>query len=135
MNQNKKVRINRILNAVFWMLCFLVVCGVLFWNFYRDKKLKENGVLVICKITDIASSNKNSPSFLCDLYYNGTIKKGYSSSSSAKKLNVFVGEYFPAIYSPDIDILEVLITPKDFEEYNIKFPDSLNWVIKYELSL
>ena len=56
-----------------------------------------------------------------------------SPSSIVKGSFDFVGKSFPAMYLPKKDILEVLITPKDFEKFKIPFPDSLNWVMPYVL--
>jgi len=44
----------------------------------------------------------------------------------------FLGKTFPVIYDPkDLENNDILITPKGFEYYNRKFPDSLIWVKGY----
>lgn len=44
----------------------------------------------------------------------------------------FVGKWFPiAIDSLNPKNVELLICPVGFEDYGLKFPDSLNWVRSY----
>lgn len=44
----------------------------------------------------------------------------------------FQGKSFPIIYYPqNPEYNHVLISPVDFKKYNMKFPDSLNWVKDY----
>ena len=43
----------------------------------------------------------------------------------------FVHQYFPVIYDTIKGYKEILIDPKSFKWYDIAFPDSLKWVLKY----
>ncbi|MEI9934473.1 MAG: hypothetical protein WDM71_06385 [Ferruginibacter sp.] len=38
---------------------------------------------------------------------------------------------FPAIFSPKTNNSELLMTPEDFKNYGLNFPDSLQWVLQY----
>lgn len=45
---------------------------------------------------------------------------------------VFLDRSFPVVYSKKNSRLnELLVLPKDFKKYNISYPDSLVWVMKY----
>jgi hypothetical protein len=117
----KKIENIFIVVAIFITVIFMVRSSQ-----KRDKLLKENGILLTCKIIDV-SMGKNS-SFECEFYYNGKYLRR-TAGSRAKKTTYFLYQYFPLIYAPDIDAARLLITPKDFEDYGIAFPDSLKWVI------
>jgi hypothetical protein len=111
------------------LFAILVALGIL-WPFYRKNELNTNYVLLNCKIISKSSNYKSIESFDCQLIYKGSIKS-VSANSGVKKKNIFVGKYFPMAYSPKLNMGQILITPKDFKDYNIPFPDSLNWVLEY----
>lgn len=111
----------------------LVFLFLIFLRYNRQSDLKKHGVIVNAKITMVNFGGKVSGGFECLIYYNGTEKKLSSPSSIRKGSIDFIGKTFPAMYLPGKDVLEILITPKDFEKFNMPFPDSLNWVMPYVL--
>jgi len=57
-------------------------------------------------------------------------KKSFSRCKKIGNMN-FVHQYFPVIYDTIKGYKEILIDPKSFKWYDIAFPDSLKWVLKY----
>jgi hypothetical protein len=117
-------------NKIFWIFISIIILFIGFWSFYRTYELKSNHVLLTGRIIEIASTNKSSPVFLCEIFYEGN-RKIISSTTSISKMNLFIGKYFPFIYSNKINGGKILITPEDFNQYGILFPDSLKWVLPY----
>jgi len=93
--------------------------------------LKKKGVIVQAKILRVNFGGKVSGGFNCVINYKNKEKELPSVSSLQRGKFYFIGKTFPAMYSPNTDILEVLITPSDFEKFNLPFPDSLSWVANY----
>ena len=104
---------------------------MVFWHFYAKKEVRSDYVLIPCRIISIASNYRSAPVFQCEITYNGQLKTVTSNSNVMKK-EIFVGKDFLMAYSPLLNIAQILITPEDFEEYNMPFPDTLNWVLTYK---
>ena len=119
-----------------FIFCVIATCLfiiLIIWRNANQDDLKKNGVVVEAKILRVNLGGKVGGGFECLINYNGLDKQMSSPSSIVKGSFDFVGKSFPAMYLPKKDILEVLITPKDFEKFKIPFPDSLNWVMPYVL--
>lgn len=106
---------------------------LIIWRNANQNNLKKNGVLVEAQIIRVNLGGRTSGGFQCLITYKGEKKELSSPSSLVGGKFHFIGKTFPAMYLPDKNILEILITPRDFEEFNIPFPDSLNWVMPYVL--
>lgn len=103
------------------------------WTNKDHNDLKKNGVIVEAQIIRVNLGGKTSGGFQCLIKYKNEEKELSSPSTLLKGSFDFIGKTFPAMYLPGKDILEILITPRDFEKFNIPFPDSLNWVMPYVL--
>lgn len=66
-----------------------------------------------------------------EFYYHGERIEADNSIEKIRGLREFENKYFPVIYDPKLGQSELLIEPEEFRNYNIPFPDSLSWVIKY----
>ncbi len=115
----------------------IVVIGLfltsILWRITSQNDLKKHGVLIGATVTRVNLGGKTGGGFECRINFNGTHKQLSSPSSILKGSYDFIGKSFPAMYLPGKDVLEILITPKDFEKFNLPFPDSLNWVMPYVL--
>jgi hypothetical protein len=106
---------------------------LIIWRNMNQNDLKNDGVIVEAQIIRVNLGGRTSGGFQCLITYKGEEKELSSPSTLVKGSFDFIGKTFPAMYLPDKDILEILITPRDFEKFNIPFPDSLNWVMPYVL--
>ena len=95
----------------------------------NDNEPKDDKVLVEAKIVSVIPGGKTNRNFDCLIEYKNKKKEMPGTSTISNDSCDVIGKTFPAMYSPNKNILEVLITPKDFEKFNIPFPDSLDWVI------
>ena len=107
--------------------------GLIIWRNSNQNDLKKHGVIVEAQIIRVNLGGRTSGGFQCLIKYKNKEKELPSPSTLVKGSSYFVGKTFPAMYLPGKDILEILITPRDFEKFNIPFPDSLNWVMPYVL--
>ncbi len=65
----------------------------------------------------------DNKTYKSDIEYSGTV-------ISLEDSKVFEGKSFPVVYYPKFPHLNtMLVLPKDFEQFNIPFPDSLKWVL------
>ena len=110
----------------------LFIVSIIFRNINQND-LKRNGIIVQAKILRVNFGGKVGGGFQCLIEYKNEEKELSSPSSLVGGKFHFIGKTFPAMYLPGKNILEILITPRDFEEFNIPFPDSLNWVMPYVL--
>jgi len=118
-------------NLISFIIIVITLGGGLFLTYYYSNDLKHNGVIVTTKILNVNSGGKMPGGFNCLVKYNGKLFERPSGTSIYRGRFDFVGKTFPAIYSPNTNSLKILITPGDFEKFNIPFPDSLKWVLSY----
>lgn len=123
------------------LIGFLLISAMLFFS-SRKKEKKTSQIMATMKISSGYVNSLNSCT-KCALTYNyiftvhGTTYTGISGSSNIQDeyhyLNqVCLYKSFPVAYdSLRPENSKLLITPADFEAFNIPFPDSLTWVKKY----
>ncbi len=104
--------------------------GAIVWRQILQAELKNNGILVQAKIVGVDIGGKSSGGFHCLIVYKGKQIHALSPTTYERNRYKLVGKTFPAMYAPQKQILELLITRKDFAKFNIAFPDSLLWVEK-----
>lgn len=119
--------LKKIFAVISIFLSYLILVSIL-KGLINGNESKGDRVLVEAKILGVAGG-RTSGKFDCLFKYkNKKIDmRGFSTISQSS--NDFLGKTFPAMYSPNKDILNILLTPKDFEKFKMPFPDSLNWVI------
>ncbi len=120
--------LKKILSIISIFFSFLILVSIV-KAIINDNDSKADKVLVEAKILSVIPESRTSRKFDCLIKYKNKKKEMLSASTISKRSYHFIGKTFPAMYSPNKDILEVLITPKDFKKFNIPFPDSLNLVI------
>jgi hypothetical protein len=90
--------------------------------------LKEKGVLTTGKITDELHSSSSGVFLRYEYSVEGEKYIG-SSETIYFCYGLFVGKVFPVIYHKEHpNISAILVDPRDFENFNVEFPDSLVWV-------
>ncbi|HEU5053030.1 MAG TPA: hypothetical protein VFT78_07945 [Hanamia sp.] len=126
-----KKSIKKILNIIGVIVFLSLIIFSIVIRIIDQKDLKTHGVLVESKIIRVNAGGKTGGGFQCIIKYKNKNKVLSSPSSLIYGKDFFVNKTFPAMYSPNTDVLEILITPTDFEKFNIPFPDSLNWLLPY----
>lgn len=96
------------------IFCTIAVClfliSIIWWK-KNQNDLKNNGVIVEAKILGVNIGGRSTGGFQCLITYQNETKEISSFSSISKGKLAFIGKTFPAMYLPDKDILEILITP------------------------
>lgn len=127
------------------MLCVLVIWGIigLFNNYIiipnNKKRIKENPFVVNgAMITGINNINKVSDAYSFTFSYyidkkmfinKHTIGLELKSNSVYNVTNYLMEKRLPVIYeNGNPKNSRLLIAPKDFEYFEIQFPDSLKWI-------
>ena len=129
-----KETINRIPTYIGFIAILLLLCLFIFCRNRMQYDLKRNGIMVKARIARVNIGGKGSGGFQCNFNFQGKTYEEPSPSTLNSGVYDFIGKTFPAIYSPKYEALEILITPTDFEKFDIPFPDSLNWVMKYVIN-
>lgn len=114
----------------------IMLIGFFILMYYRSIKreeLKGEGILINAKIVSIPGIGRTGQGIACKFKYLGDSIK-LTSPMRIREYDGFklIGKTFPAVYLPGTRFIQVLIVPKDFEEFGIQFPDSLNWTRQYE---
>jgi hypothetical protein len=112
----------------YYSLISLVIALFIFigiQNKIETNDLKSHGIIVNVRIMEFISGKSGYGSYTCEFFYKGVKKDLISSSNITNHFTYYIGEMFPAIYSEKYEVLRILMIGKDFEEFGLKFPDSL----------
>ena len=127
MNSNKKYAI------LFFLIIIIIITLMNYHNAPKKRLLiKEDMQMVIGKIEVVSMSYRGGVL----IYYsfidkNHIYKNQKTLSLYSGTRGFFLNKSFPVVFSsksPEIN--QMLILPKDFERYNMQYPDSLLWVKK-----
>lgn len=119
-------------NRIFFIAVFLIVIWMFYHQFSMENDLKKNGIIVNATITNVLSNYKNIPSFKYEFVYKN-VKYIKDNPTGIETYTFFIGRKFPAIFSLRTGTCELLMTPENFDKYNIPYPDSLQWVLQYRV--
>lgn len=116
--------------AIIIFLLFLLYIGIK--PIIQVNEISEYRSFTIGEITSIESGHRASPSIF---YYSYNFnEREFNDSRAGYSLNqTFKNKNFPIILS-EVNPRKnrMLIYPRDFERFDIPFPDSLNWVKEYD---
>ncbi|SFQ31200.1 hypothetical protein [Parafilimonas terrae] len=99
---------------------------------YREKVLNKPE-LTTGTVTNVEF--KSRVGYEVQFYFsanNGEIHSKTSFGDIVSLQHFIINKQFPIIFSsvnPNYNM--ILILPEDFKDYNVPFPDSLNWVLQY----
>jgi hypothetical protein len=113
-----------------WPSIILLITGLTIHNRFEVSKLKREGKIVVCHTLKTWQGYRGGINISYSYYSNNTFikKSDWIDINSKYKLN-FQNKYFLLIYLPDdIEKHRILVTPKDYENFDLIYPDSLNWV-------
>lgn len=100
-----------------------------------ENNLKRNKIIVNGFITEYSTSYRGGLEIIYTFEFKSKVYKGETAYPEiySRHSNRFVGRYFPVIFTLDNpNFNKILISTSKFKKYNIEFPDSLKWVIKFE---
>ena len=131
--QIDKARINRKweVRITIMLILFIVIFVILFPK-YKEQRIKNNALFTVGKINSIENGHRAASAFY---YYKYLVNKDTISSnrSGNSVKNIFLNKNFPVIFNSNKPKENrMLIYPRDFERFDIPFPDSLNWVKEYD---
>lgn len=119
-------------NQVVFCFFILAVLAFLIWySSYQRQKIYDTSLLRHCIILNYLSSVKGGGgSFKCQIIDSNENLIVISFTTVQKGMQKLKGRFFPILYSKSYDDGIVLITPEDFTNANLVFPDSLKWVVE-----
>jgi hypothetical protein len=97
----------------------------------REYSLAKNGILLPAHTLEWAGSSNMGMTLKYEFSYKGERKGGNKPIQKIRGLREFEDKYFPVIYDPKFGQSQILIDPGQFKRFNLPFPDSLSWVLKY----
>jgi hypothetical protein len=104
---------------------------ILFIASCKNSEIKQNKGITIGQIIG-SRKDYRSNSYMLNYSYSVNNKKIFGESGrtvSQANLNQFMSKYFPVAYStinPEKSFL--IVSPENFKNWGIQFPDSLYWV-------
>jgi hypothetical protein len=117
-----------------------LLCVFLAYIYFQDKKLKEltniklheKPALTVAKVLWFEKRNKQVTKIGIEYNYNNIAHYNTYETNRYNYLQKKMrGKYFPLIVHADSPSLcKLLILPKDFEEFHLDFPDSLQWLLQ-----
>lgn len=114
------------------LLLFGIIISVFIgYKYYTQNALKNNNKIEKARVYDTGGNGKGSITIYYMFSVNNMPYKGtyYTSRISSNDGIKFKGKYIPVLFSiNDPDNNAGLLLKKDFEEYNLPYPDSLKWI-------
>ncbi len=126
-------------NSIFYVLLLIAIGIKLYYDSQRGnistEDIIKNGVISKCKIVNATYFGKNNTNILY-IYvvrgkeYRGEYVSKYISPTIDKSIK---GKQMPLIYSNNNPYNSaLLLRPNNFKIFNLSYPDSLNWINKFE---
>jgi hypothetical protein len=104
--------------------------GFIFYCIWAKKQILSTGKLTTCRIVSFSSDNKGgNGGYKCELFIANKWSIVVSPTTITRGKYDLINRYFPMIYSEKMDDGVILITPRDFKDANLPFPDSLQWIV------
>jgi hypothetical protein len=115
---------------IFYVGCTVLLFIFIYFKFSENRLIKQ-GILLAAHTTEWAGSAKMGMNLKYEFFYNGNKILGDNSFENIRGLSDFENKYFPVIYDTVLGTSRLLIEPSDFKRFNMPYPDSLTWVLKY----
>jgi hypothetical protein len=134
-----KILIRKNQKVTFWLsmlIVFMIIVLVAkFQKSTYNEELMKHAAFTNTQFTGLIEPYKkgtNGPWYICHYEVNGKMFNSYEPVRMCKKLDRdFFSQRFPVIYdSTNPEHGKVLVFPFEFEELNLPFPDSLNWILR-----
>ena len=113
------------------IIIIVLFCLVLFFIEFAHYDLEKHGILLNAKTSEWILSTKMGMDLKYEFYYEGEKIISSNAFEKFRGNRDFEGKYFPVMYDPKFKLSQLLIEPSDFKNCNLKFPDSLKWVLSY----
>jgi len=115
---------------MFWLGC-LGLLLIFSYGIFSKNRLDKHGILLNAHTSEWAHLSTMNTSLKYELYFHGRKILGNNSFKKISGLHDFEDRNFPVMYDTLLGTSQLLIEPADFQEFNIPYPDSLNWVLQY----
>ena len=114
----------------FWIGLLVFIILVVYNINSTNNELKKNGIVLNARIIDITGGGKSSLTFKYTFAFEGSNYEREDATQIIGK-SLFIGKTFPVIFSPKSKVSRLLMGPKNFQNFDIPFPDSLTWILEY----
>lgn len=94
------------------------------------RQIKEDMIIGNGFVFNSKMAHKGGVNIFYSFSFNNTIVGGTKYLAIPSDLRaIFVNKSFPVVFSSSkTDLNQMLILPKDFERFDLPFPDSLEWI-------
>ena len=119
------------LTRLLLIFCAVFLVGIYVYQRREKDTIQENLGVTTCKITNASAGYRGGIQMKYSFIYNGKEytggRKYFISNAYADS---FLGYSFPVAFDKNNPSQNtVLLLPADFHEFNLDFPDSLEWVV------
>jgi len=125
------MNLNKVKDSVLGIIIISIIVLVAINKRKKNKKeIQADMQFTSGKIMKSSMSHRGGVKIEYIYYYNNIEYQDEETMGIYSGLkDVFPNKYFPVVFSgsqPQIN--QMLILPEDFDRYNLKYPDSLNWI-------
>jgi hypothetical protein len=119
----------RISNIAF---IIIIISLLLFYTWRANNRkniIKSDIEFRIGKVIKTSTTHRGAVTIEYSFFYNSLFQNDQALGIFSGLRDYFLNKTFPVVFSkkkPGVN--EMLILPKDFERYNLQYPDSLRWV-------
>lgn len=127
----------RFAKKLVWLLMISCALLVMFYQFNRVDQLKKHGQLIDGFVYDYYPGTFKSPGVKFKYFFvvNGDMFHATSTSYRYFKessIDEIINKTFPVLVdTANITNSILLLSPKMFDKYEVPFPDSLQWLVRY----
>lgn len=115
-----------------FLILLLVPIAIWYSIFMHEKSIKKNQCFSVARIVKLTKGFKGNYSYTYEFLDRNKAIINNKSYLNLKYNPVFVNKFFLVVYNCDKPMIhDVLIREKDYQKYNLIFPDSLRWVCNY----
>ena len=131
----KIVEIKKIKPLIYCLSFFaIIILGGYILGRIENNEIRKNKAFTTGQITNHGKRDKGLFILKCTYTVNGKIYKDVYAGGRVLACNYqyFESKYFPVVYSTkNPEKSNILMKPRDFEDWGLAFPDSLKWVDDY----
>jgi hypothetical protein len=120
----RKKKITILIILLFFIVVFIFI-------HYMDKRIEQKGILLNAMTTEWVGRVNMGIHLQYEFFYNGKKIIGERGFKNVRGNQDFQRKSFPVMYDPKFGSSQLLVEPADFNEFNLPYPDSLKWVLKY----
>jgi len=128
MQETSKKRIYGVFFIITMLLLFM-------YGLYKKNDIKESFEISVARISKTHESSRGYLGYEYEFFFKNEkyTNSGILFTSYYAFNEIFINKFIPVVFSKkNPNNSELLLQINDFEEYNMTYPDSLNWLLEIQ---